>query len=229
MKITPQVYQITHRAANMILIAEEELTLIDTGFRGSSHRISSFIHSLGRSVEEISLIIITHNHLDHAGGLAELKKLTPAKVAAHKADLSDSEQQLPYRSTVRRLLHLPPFSILRPLVYARLDDIDIKLEGGEVLSPLGGLKVIHTPGHTPGSISLFSPQKRLLIVGDALNNRRRHLHFPPRMVSTDLAQAIDSVKRMAQLDFDILYCGHGQPITEGASTKVRDLTKQHEL
>lgn len=228
MEIIPKVYQITHRSTNMILIVEERLTLVDTGFRGSHSRIISFIQSLGRSVEDISLIIITHNHLDHAGSLAELKKLTRAKVAAHKADISDSENQLPYPKIARRLLHIPPFSILRPLVYAKLDDIDIQLEGGEVLSPLGGLQVIHTPGHTPGSISLFSPQKKLLIVGDALNNRRQNLRFPPKFVSTDLTQAVDSVKRIAQLDFDILCFGHGKPLIKDASTKVRDLIKKHQ-
>ncbi|MBA7665951.1 putative metallo-hydrolase YflN [subsurface metagenome] len=225
MEIIPKVYQITHRSTNIILIAEDELTLVDTGFRGSSPQIISFIQSLGRSVEDISLIIITHNHLDHVGGLAELKKFTKAKVAVHKADLSDSEDGLPYPKIARKLLHIPPFSILRPLLYAKLDDIDIQLEGGEVFSPLGGLQVIHTPGHTPGSISLFSPQKKLLIVGDALNNRRQNLRLPPKFVSTDLTQAVDSVKRIAQLDFDILCFGHGKPLTQDAPTKVRHLIK----
>ncbi len=228
MEIIPKIYQITHRGVNIILIAEEELTLVDTGFRGSPSQIISFIHRLGRSVDEISLIIITHNHLDHAGGLAELKKLTRAKVAAHKADITDSESQLPYPRIGRWLLHLPPFSILRPLLYAKPGDIDIQLEGGEVLSPLGRLQVIHTPGHTPGSISLFSPQNKLLIVGDALNNRYRNPRLPPKFVSTDLTQAIDSVKRIARLDFDILCFGHGKPLTRDASANVRDLIKKHE-
>ena len=229
MEITHQVYQISHRGVNIILIAEERLTLIDAGFRNSPSHIINYIHRLGRSVEEISLIIITHNHLDHVGGLAELKTLTTAKVAAHMADISDSENQLPYRSTARRMLHIPPFSILRPLLYAKPGDIDIQLAGGEVLSPLGGLEVIRTPGHTPGSISLFSPQKKLLIVGDTLNNRHNRLRICPKFVSTNVAQAIDSIKQIAQLDFDILCFGHGNPITEDATTRVRDLIKKHKL
>ena len=88
-EIISQVYQITIRGANIILSAGEEIALIDTGFRGSSSKIMSFIRSLGRSAEEISLIIITHNHLDHAGGPDELRKSTTARVAAHKADLGD--------------------------------------------------------------------------------------------------------------------------------------------
>ncbi len=224
-EIIPNVYQITLRVTNIILIAEEELTLIDTGFRGSAPQIMSFIQRLGRSPEEITLIILTHNHLDHAGGLAELKRFAPAKVVLHKADISADESRLPYPRVIRRLLHVPPFSLFRPLVYVKPSEVDIQVEGGEVFSPLGGLQVIHTPGHTPGSISLFSPKKRLLMVGDALNNRFRVIQLPPKMVSTDLTQAVDSVKRIAQLDFDILCFGHGSPITKDASAKVQQLIR----
>ena len=228
-EIIPHVYQITIRGVNIILVAEEELTLIDTGFRGSSPKIISFIHSLGRSVEEITLIILTHNHLDHVGSLAELKRLTTAKVAAHKADISALNSELLYPRVIRKLLHIPPFSMLRPLVYAEPSEVDIHLEGGEVLSPLGGLKVIHTPGHTPGSISLLSLKKKLLIVGDALNNRHKTIRLPPKLVSTDLSQAIDSVKRIDQLDFDALCFGHGRPLTKDAAAKVQDLIKKQGL
>jgi len=223
MEIIPHVYQITLRATNIILIAEEELTLIDTGLRGSARHIISFVRRLGRSPEEISLIIITHNHLDHAGGLAELKQFTPAKVVLHKADISADESRLPLPPLGEKLLRIPPFSLFRPFVCVKANEVDIPVEGGEVFSPLGGLEVIHTPGHTPGSISLFSPKKRLLMVGDALNRFYRNIRLPPKMVSTDLAQAIDSVKRIARLDFDILCFGHGKPITKDASARLKQL------
>jgi len=223
MEIIPQVYQITLRASNIILIAEAELTIIDTGLRGSARHIVNFIRRLGRSPEEISLIIITHNHLDHVGGLAELKQFTPAKVVLHKADISADEDSLPYPRIARKLLRIPPFSLFRPFVYVQPNEVDIPVEGGEVFSPLGGLEVIHTPGHTPGSISLFSPQKKLLVVGDALHNRFRDIRLPPKTISTDPAQAIDSVKRIARLDFDILCFGHGKPITKDASARVKQL------
>ena len=225
-EIIPNVYQITLRLVNMILIAEEELTLIDTGFRGSASQIISFIRRLGRSPEEITLIILTHNHIDHAGGLAELKRFTRAKAVLHKADVTTDESRLPYPRTISKLLHIPPFSLFRPLVYVKPNEVDITVEGGEVFSPLGGLEVIHTPGHTAGSISLFSPKKKLLIVGDALNKRYRDIRLPPQMVSTDLTQALDSVRRIAQLDFDTLCFGHGKPITKGASARVQQLIRK---
>jgi len=227
MEIIPNVYQITCRGCNIILIVEEKLTLIDTGLRGSSSQITGFIHSLGRSVKEINLIIITHNHLDHVGGLPELRNLTTAKIAVHKADISESG--ITYPRLIQKLLHIPSFSIFRPHVYVKPGEVDMLLEGNEILSPLGGLNVICTPGHTPGSISLFSPEKKLLIVGDALNNLYKTIRLPPKLVSSDLEQAIDSIKRIAQLDFDIICFGHGDPLTKNALVKVQNLLKKQEL
>jgi len=226
MEIIPHVYQIRYRTVNVIVIAEEELTLIDTGWSGSSSQIIRFIHSLRRSPEEITLIILTHNHPDHVGGLAGLRKFTAAKVAIHKADISNIDRQSASSKFVRKLFSHTPFSPLRPMFYLEPHEVDLQLEGGEVFSPLGGLKVIHTPGHTPGSISLFSPQKKLLVVGDALNNRHQTLQLPPKRVCSDLTQAIDSAKKIAQLAFDILCFGHSKPLTTDASTKVCQLVKR---
>ncbi len=64
------------------------------------------------------------------------------------------------------------------------------------------------------------------MVGDALNNRYRYIQLPPKMVSTNLTQAVDSVKRIAQLDFDILCFGHGNPITKDAQARVQQLIKK---
>jgi glyoxylase-like metal-dependent hydrolase (beta-lactamase superfamily II) len=222
MQVIPGVHQVTIRSANIFLICEEEITIVDTGFRGSAKRIARAIGDLGRSMEEVSLIIITHNHLDHIGGLPGLRQMTLARVAIHQVDLSYCEKDLPYGGFIRLLLKIPGVSFFWPLVYAKPDDVDIQLEGGEIFNPLGGMEVIHTPGHTPGSISLFSPQKKLLIVGDILNNGHRELHLTPRSVSNDLSQARESVRRLTKLDFDILCCGHGRPIIGGASAVLKD-------
>ena len=229
MQIILGLHQVAVRSTNIFLIIEEEITIVDAGFRGSAKRIARAINNLGRSMEEVGLIIITHNHLDHIGGLPGLREMTSAKVAVHRADLSYSEEGLPYSGFLKLLLKIPGVSFFWPLIYAKPDDVDIQLEGGEVFSPLGGMEVIHTPGHTPGSISLFSPQKKLLIVGDILNSGHRDLWLTPKSVSSDVSQARESVKRLAQLDFDILCCGHGKPIIGGASAVLRDWIKRKGL
>ena len=126
LEVAPGAYQLTVRYVNIILIAEEELTIIDTGYLGSSGQIVDYIHSLGRSPEEISLIILTHNHLDHIGGLSELRKLTEAKVAIHKADIADIEGQRHYPRVVKKALRVPPLSTLRSAFSIKSDEVDIQ-------------------------------------------------------------------------------------------------------
>jgi glyoxylase-like metal-dependent hydrolase (beta-lactamase superfamily II) len=227
-EIVPNVYQITYSGANVVLIAEEQLTLIDTGLREGATHLVEFIRHLGRSPEEISLIILTHNHIDHIGGLAELKKLTTAKVAIHKADVG--ERKHPSAVGSRYRTSLTQFtSKLHSVFYVMPEDVDIKLEGGEILEPLGGLEIIHTPGHTPGSISLYSKQHKLLVVGDLLRKRRKMLYLPPKMVSSDLKEGMESVKKVSAYDINIMCFGHGLPLYEDVIPKMKDLINRDKV
>jgi len=228
LEVFPNVYQMTFRGVNVLVLAEAELTIIDTGFRASVPKIIDFVRGLGRSPAEINLIIITHNHFDHVGGLSDLRKLTRAKVAAHKADIYDVNGQLPYPRLVQKTLKVRPFSAFRSFLGIGHSDVDIQLSGGEVLQPMGGLKVIHTPGHTPGSICLFAPRHKLLIVGDVLVKHSQTIHFPHKSASTDLSQAVKSVQRLAGLDFEIICFGHGRPLTENARAKLQALAARAE-
>jgi len=211
-KVLPNVYQLMTTGVNVSIIAEEELTLIDAGVPTSLPRILDAIHHLGRSVEEVGTIIITHNHFDHIGTVPELRQLSGARVIAHGADLVDAPSQTPYPGGVRRLLRVPFLHRVRRRFVLEPDDVDVHLTGGEILEPLGGLQVIHTPGHTPGSITLYSPERRLAFVGDAMRRRRKALDLPAKAVSTDLELSVESLKRIAGLDFDTLVFGHGRPL-----------------
>ncbi len=228
-QLFPDVYQFSIGAANIILIVEEELTLIDTGLPGSANRIIKYIDNLGRSVEEISLIIITHNHIDHAGGLAELRKATGAQVAAHKDDLNDTENQVAYPGFIRRLLRIPSISSLHSNFVLQPADVNIHLEGGEVLKPLGSLEVIHTPGHTMGSISLYSTKYKLLIVGDAMTRKGKNPWLPHKSVSSDFQKSMESIEKLAGLDISTLCVGHSRPLTGDVSIKMQRLLREIEF
>lgn len=89
--------------------------------------------------------------------------------------------------------------------------VDIVMKDGEVLPDLGGLQIIHTPGHTPGSMCLFIPKLKVLIVGDTIINNRNRLSRPVPLRS-NRDEAEQSLRKLAQLDFDICCFGHGPPL-----------------
>jgi len=211
---------------NIGLIAEQELTLVDAGLPGSTPRVVELVRRLGRSVDEITTVVITHNHFDHIAGLPDLLKLTEVKVIAHAAGLVGADAYAPYPEGIRRMLRVPFLNPLRRRFVLGESDVDVQLTGGEVLNLLGGLQVIHTPGHTPGSICLYSPQRRLVFVGDAMRRHRRSLELPAKPVSTDLVQAVDSLRKIAELDFDVMVFGHGRPVTEEGRAWVQALLRR---
>lgn len=225
-KIIAGVYQLTGGGTNLYVIAEQELTLIDTGLPGSTAGITDFVRRIGRSVEDIGSIIITHNHIDHIGAVQDLQSLTDTKVFIHKAGLANSDIDPPYPEGLRRLLRIPFLHRVRRRFVLEPGDVDVQLEGGEVLKPLGGLRVVPTPGHTPGSICLYAPEQKLMFVGDALQRRRKKLRLPAKMVSTDMVEAIASVKKMAELDLEIICFGHGQPLFEDARGRLLALVER---
>jgi glyoxylase-like metal-dependent hydrolase (beta-lactamase superfamily II) len=228
MQVIPQVYQLTFRHVNIFLIVEDTLTLIDTGFRRNPEGLIDFIHALGRSPEDIKLIILTHNHVDHTGGLAEVRKLTKAQVAAPRIDFTLGKDVLPYPggNILGKVLQVPALSRVRNRLVLSAGEIDVLLDGGEVFTVLGGLRVIPTPGHTAGSISLYAPREKLIFVADALKKRHDNLSLPLKTTTTDLHQAVSSIEKMAQLDIGTICFGHGRPITEDAKgSLVRLLEK----
>ena len=85
-----------------------------------------------------------------------------------------------------------------------------------------GLRVIATPGHTPGHISVYDPVGSLLILGDAMNNIDK-LTGPNPQYTADMAQAHQSVKKLAQLKFERALFGHGEPIDKAASQAIAKL------
>ena len=219
-EIIPGVYQLTGGGTNLYVVTEQELTLIDTGLPGSYMGITDFVRRIGRSVQDIGSIIITHNHIDHIGAVQDLRRFTDIRVFMHKAGLAESDTDPSYPEGLRRLLRIPFLHRVRRHFVLESGDVDVQLEGDEVLKPLGGLRVILTPGHTPGSICLYAPEPKLLFVGDALQRRRKKLRLPAKMVSTDMEEAITSIKKMAELDLEIICFGHGRPLFEDAHSRL---------
>lgn len=101
--------------------------------------------------------------------------------------------------------------------------IDVPLNEGDQLPCVEQFRIVHTPGHTAGSISLWDEERGLLIVGDALQFRFGVLSSPSLIFSTDMAEAYRTIRKLAALDVRTVAFAHFPPLTEGASARLRSL------
>ena len=233
MRVTDRIVQIGGRwgsgvlGANVFLLLDSRLTIVDTGFKGRAMKLLKEARLYGYHASDITNIIITHHHADHMGSLAELKKLTGASVITHTADVPYVDGSRPQPGPSRPAWlgkALSPFPGLRGAAPAAVEQpVNDEYE----LPILGGIKVVHTPGHTPGSISLYLKQERVLIVGDLLANRFG-LSLPSRMFTVNLVQEIESINKILSLDFDIICFGPGPPLTRNAHESISRLAGKFE-
>lgn len=213
---TENITFIYHLFANIYLIESEiGLILVDTGLRGNTWKILRAIKQRGFKPGDLSMIVLTHAHLDHFGCAAPLKERTGAKVAAHPADIPHFEKGgfgvlpgiLTAKENVPDLLH-------GKILGAPPVKIDQAVEDGD---QIGEWSVVHTPGHTPGTISLYSQKRKVLITGgwaisgktyqDSSSYKNPFVGY----ISSDPAQLPASRNRLAALDFDTLLCSHFPP------------------
>ena len=224
-EMLPGLYQVRTKGSRAYLVVEDEITLIDTGSPGSGARILAAIKELGRSPEEISHVLITHFHIDHVGGLPELQKYVSARTGVHLAEAPhvESAEPLPNPFMHPLLARIcEPYLLRNDPGAAR---VDLELNDGDELPALGGMRIVHAPGHTAGSISIHFPNRGVLLVGDAMQYKFGRLMLPSRMFTQDMAQASESVQKLAQLDFETLCFSHFRPILTGADEKVREFAK----
>jgi glyoxylase-like metal-dependent hydrolase (beta-lactamase superfamily II) len=102
----------------------------------------------------------------------------------------------------------------------------VPIEDGQILPMLGGLQVVHTPGHTPGSVCLYGARDRVLFVGDVLQRRFGTVSFASTLYSDDIRAARQSVKRLTLLDVDTVVFSHFPPLTEGATETLASLARR---
>ncbi|AWI27760.1 MBL fold metallo-hydrolase [Streptomyces sp. ICN441] len=201
---------------NAYLLLGRRPVVVDAGTPGSGGRIRDQIAAHGVDPTDVSLIVITHGHIDHFGSAAELHRLTGAPVAGHIADLG------PYRSGRAREPYLPTGPMGR--LMARSRKLHLKAEplepgvlvrGETDLEDFGiDARIMPTPGHTAGSISVLTGRGDL-VAGDLVANSFMGL-VPGRPANPpfhdDPLHNLASLRRMLDLDPTRLHVGHGTPL-----------------
>ncbi len=233
-EVVPGIYGILIRLVgipyvNAFLVdSAEGVAIMDTGMPKRADRSLAGLRDIGRRPAEVHSIVITHHHIDHTGSVRALVSAIGAPVFVHRADAPVVLGTVPSPSANRATL---AGWLLGPVIDRLLPRYQpppgvTEIGDGDVLPFAGGALVVHTPGHTPGHVSLLLGSKRLLIVGDAASSFRGDAGAPIGMYTEDMAMARRSIERLAGLEFDTACFGHGAALHGRANAAFRSLVER---
>ncbi len=238
--------------SNVYVLGKGPLTLIDTGpkFPGSLEFIEKEIKAVDLDIKDVERIILTHGHIDHFGLAANIIKLSrhPVECFIHAGDKwrlsSDNFQEDTWSADGKDLMDmagLPQeemeklrrrFSFFSELCDP-LNEVSTMLDGDDFIGDGYHLRVIHTPGHSPGSICLYEPRNKVLFSGDhiikhitpnpLMEIKREHLQDPNYQ---SLREYMLSLDKVACLDVRFVFTGHGEYVGD-LQTIISSYVKHH--
>jgi glyoxylase-like metal-dependent hydrolase (beta-lactamase superfamily II) len=222
-EVTPGVRRMWFPAIdnNSYLIMGSDPTLIDCGPPGNAPALLGHLRSLGMVPGDVRHIAVTHCHTDHTGQLAEVARATGATVYAHPIDalIIRAGAERP-RGKPHGLVGKVMLAMARRSSRADPAVVDVEIGDGQELPAAGGLRCLHTPGHTAGHVSFLWPGAGgVLFVGDAAANMLRLLDIAP--LNEDDVAARASFRKLAELEFSYACFGHGSPIRGRAVSAFR--------
>ncbi len=213
--VVPQVYELNLGLVNLWLIEDPAgLTLIDTGYPGQAGAIVGALERLGKKPEDIHHILLTHCHPDHTGSLAALKKITRAQAWMHApdSDVVRGGTQLATDRVSPGLLNTILFHLFiknTPAQYPHAE-IEHEVQDDPVLPFGGGIRVIHTPGHSSEHSAYWLPhQGGILIIGDACSNIAG---LGYSILYEDIEVGRASLRKLAGIDCQTICFSHGKAL-----------------
>jgi glyoxylase-like metal-dependent hydrolase (beta-lactamase superfamily II) len=187
------------------------VTVVDAGlkYRSARRRLVAGLREIGAGPEDVRRVVITHAHPDHTGGLAAFVRLAGgAEVLAHEREavyLRDGRSPRTRRGRTRTFAKVAAATEFQH----------------DSLLP-GGLRAVHTPGHSPGHTALLHEASGVLMTGDAVMNLRG-VRYAPAFLCTDPDRNRVSADGLADLDFEVAAFAHGPELRRGARAAVRAL------
>ncbi|MEC0169396.1 MBL fold metallo-hydrolase [Paenibacillus graminis] len=218
---------------------EEEAVLVDTGVPGSAQKFKEAAAAASVPWNLERTILITHQDIDHIGSLPALLEQSESEITVLAHEL-----ERPYIEGDKMLLKHTPEALaaaeamlpqniseewkrafLHVLAHPPKGRVDQTLLGGELLPIAGGITVIHTPGHSPGHLSLYHQASRTLIAADALTVRGGELCGPDAAATPDMAGALRSLHKFADFEIDQVICYHGGLFRGGVNRRIAELAQ----
>ena len=201
------------------------LTLIDTMYDDDAHHVLAELASIGKTPADLKHIILTHAHKSHVGGVAALKRASSANVYSHdwEVDIIAGRREASRVSVIPR----KPLAVYKLQLGLALGlgkhkpcEVDRRLKAGDRVGPL---EVVETPGHTPGSLSFWWPERRALFAGDVIATwPELEAGWPGLTLDND--RNLRSVHQLTDFgNAEILCVGHGEPVTQGAAAAIKKL------
>ena len=220
MEIIEGIHRVDEASSNLahsnvhLVINEKDLVVVDTGMPANAEKIVAYIQKIGHQPSEVSTIILTHYHIDHAGSVKALKDLVNAKTAVSAEDKDFVSGAKPYPKP-KNILARAASSFIKVAPV----NVDITLKDAD---RIGSLTVIDAAGHTPGSIFLYDLQRKVLFAGDTLRLDGDKVVAGPKQYVWDEEKEQQSIAKLATLDFDVMLPGHGEILKTNASNAVKE-------
>lgn len=222
-----------------LILDENTVILVDAGLPGLLQNIREEMEKVGVSFERLDKVIITHQDMDHIGSLSSV-----VRESKHKVEVLAHEDERPYIDGEKRPIKMTPERMAQmeeqmkslpedkrnamKAMYANLSTkVDTLLHDGDELPYCGGIKVIHTPGHTPGHICLYLKKYKTLITGDALNAPEGQLQGPNPVFTYNMEEAVNSLKKLTQYDIQTAICYHGGVVNHNVNERIAELANKN--
>lgn len=212
------------------LLKGDRTAIIDTGVAQSPRdHIEPALTQIGMALSDVDVILNTHAHPDHSGGNMEIKRASNASIYVHSADLpraTSSETLVEYMMAPSRALGAPPDSLKKGTesyvgMCGEAAGADVVVAEGDIVDLGAGieLRVVHFPGHTPGSVAYFWESEGMLFTGDCLLGYGSRLGgYPGYRNAADYRRSLQAA---SQMDIRLLCLGHGYLATRSVNAPAR--------